>query len=343
MTVSLHCGQLPLQEIGREGFLLIHGGAGPQDPKGSQAKNATKRLSEILDAVEETPSTFESVDSGPVASRAHDWNPLWETLAKDQTEGTRRALAAAARLERSPEFNSGYGSALQCDGLARVSASFMESNQQKFSCVVNVPDCLHPSLLAAFLQGHRHSCRDALGGTELMRSLQIRPANLIAPHRFEQWCRRKSADLSALEPHSDGTGTIGAVSYDPESSQLTAVTSTGGVGFEPVGRIGDTPTVSGNYATQNFAISCTGYGEQINDLGFSVRVATWIASGRSLQDALNICLLEAAQRGSGLAAIALHRTDDCLAWACGTTEDYFVWAYRSGPLKHDFSLVMSES
>src|SRR5699024_1770312 len=59
----------------------------------------------------------------------------------------------------------------------------------------------------------------------------------------------------------DKFGTVGAVARDKEGS-LAAGTSTGGMNNKRFGRIGDSPIIgAGNYANNQVAISCTGWGE----------------------------------------------------------------------------------
>ena len=65
-----------------------------------------------------------------------------------------------------------------------------------------------------------------------------------------------------------------------------ARTSTGGRGHEAVGRVSDTPTPAGNYASGEVAISATGFGEQILDLNVAGRIATRVTDGLSLEESL---------------------------------------------------------
>lgn len=352
-NIALHTRHRLLSDLGTSGLLLVHGGAGPQDPKGEHALQARASLQLALN---DTPEP---------------WHPDWQTAAHQtlhafraevpdhslqapgsvQASGTpraphiRRGLSAVAVLERDPLFNAGWGAAIQADGQTRVSAAFMESAQQKFSSVVNALDCLHPSLLAAHLQGHYHSMLDSTGAAQLMSRLKLPQTNLATPKRFAQFVEKKSRALetAADSPsRSNGTGTVGAVTVSPQGL-LSTTTSTGGVGYEPPGRIGDSGTVSGTYADGQTAISCTGYGEQITDLGFAVRTAVLCQTGLSLEDAMEKCLSEAAHRGFGLAAIAAHVRDGKVTWCMGTTESYFVWAWCTGSESSDFLTTLEDA
>jgi L-asparaginase len=236
------------------------------------------------------------------------------------------ALFAAGALEEEPLFNAGLGAALQGDGVARVSAAFMESTRQKMSAVMNVQGVVRPSFLAHHLQSERFSCLDALGGQALAARLGVPFADLVTPFRFDSWAAQRRETLNAPDSSvTGGKGTIGCVTLDT-TGVLAAVTSTGGAGNETPGRVGDTPTVAGNYCTSRVAVSCTGYGEQILACAFAARLATRVDDGLSLEAAMRKGIDEAFAKGYGLAAIAVAREGDDAVWAAGTTEGYFIWA-----------------
>jgi L-asparaginase len=305
-------GSFQLEELSpHQTAFLIHGGAGPQDPKGPEMDTARSAIQQIAQIV--------AVD-GHIGVPRIDDSP--ETHLAESC-----ALLASTKLEDHPSFNAGIGSAVQGDGLIRVSASFMESTRAKFSGVINVRDLRNPSLLAHHLQTKRFSVLDQTGCEALARDLGLPHENLFTPKRFNRWLELRQREIELGSQQADGKGTIGCVAIDA-AANLAAVTSTGGVGNETPGRVGDTPTVAGNYCTKNIAISCTGYGEQIIDDGFAVRLAVRAEDGKNLEDAMHRCLDESMARDHGLAAIALYyqRETHTISWVAGTTEDYFVWA-----------------
>lgn len=315
MSVVLRHGKSTLDSFGSLGCLaLIHGGAGPADPKGQQAKAARDAMETVGRALCEMPL--------PVLIDALERRSL--------TRAERFALAGCNLLEAHPRFNAGYGSALQSDGTPRVSASFMESTRQKFSAVINGTEVLHPSELAAYLQEERFCVLDNQGVDRLVRQLGIPRADLVTHLRFERWLQLRRESLPGEPPVADGKGTVGCVCVDA-AGNLAAGTSTGGVGNETVGRVGDTPTVAGNFCTREVAISCTGYGEQILDTAFAARVGVRVSDGLSLREAMEKSFAEAAERGFEFAAIAVgvNRESGVVEWVNGTTEAYFVWALLS--------------
>ena len=81
-----------------------------------------------------------------------------------------------------------------------------------------------------------------------------------------------------------GTGTVGCVASDKEG-KLAVATSTGGKGFELVGRISDSATVAGNYANANCAVSLTGVGEDIVSNATAAKIVTRVTDGFTLENA----------------------------------------------------------
>jgi L-asparaginase len=307
MGVELQSGRFKLAELSRiaSGALtVLHGGAAPVDPGKDEAevtRAAVRKMIAELSAYQKSSS-----DS--------------RTIAEAQV------LLGARLLEADPNFNAGYGAALQEDGTPRVSSGFMESTRQKCSAVINALEVKYPSELAYALQSRRFSVLDGQGAEMLARELGVARANLITPKRFDRWVELKRKTLVGAH-QADGHGTIGAVSVSREG-HLAAVTSTGGVGNETVGRVGDTPTAAGNYCTEKVAISCTGIGEQIIAHALAPRVAVRVDEGMDLEAAMRKSLGEADQRKYEFAAIAVafDRARGEVHWCAGRTTLNMVWA-----------------
>jgi len=312
MSIALLDGEAPLSTAQHLPCFLIHGGCGPEDPKAEGVAEASAALAEVVSQVRRAAPTF---------------TPQFQVSYRNTPphDAARVTLLASRLLEDDPNFNAGYGAALQSDGVARVSASFMESVEEKFSGVMNVTKVAHPSELAFHLQQHRFPVLDTVGATNLARELLVEPAELTIPRRFEKWVKSRRESLFGGAEAQLGTGTIGCVAIDA-AARLAACTSTGGVGNETVGRVGDSPTVAGNYCSRLLAVSCTGYGEQILNQAFAARLSVRVQDGMSLKDALHRSLQEADAKEYGLAAICIAVRDETLYWAAGTTEGYFVWA-----------------
>lgn len=236
-------------------LVLIHGGAGPQDPTAEGIDRANNALAKIA------KQAVAMIECGI---------PL-----------TRIACFCLQQLEEDPQFNAGIGSALQSDGVARLSASLMIGEKQSFSAVIAAPYISYPSLLVEALQTRRAKVLTHPGTDLLARELHLPIHSNITEKRAKRW-------LAIMEKEGYAGGyecdTVGVVIRD-ENGKLVAASSTGGRGHEYPGRVGDTPTVAGNYASKYAAIAVTGYGEQITNDAIAARIETRIRDGASLQKA----------------------------------------------------------
>ncbi len=134
---------------------------------------------------------------------------------------------------------------------------------------------------------------------------------------------RKMANLVSTPA---GTGTIGVVALDARGC-LAAGTSTGGKGFERIGRVSDSAMPAGNYATSLAGISCTGIGEDIIDECLAARIVVRVTDGLSLSAAFERSLTEAKRNQRDLGAIGIDATG-AIAW--GKTSEVLLAAYHTG-------------
>ena len=103
-----------------------------------------------------------------------------------------------------------------------------------------------------------------------------------------------------------GKGTVGCVALDGEG-RLAVATSTGGKGFELVGRISDSATVAGNFANEYCAVSCTGVGEDIVSNATAAKIVTRVTDGFSLQNAVEKTFTELQQIDGFAGVIAIDK------------------------------------
>ena len=101
-----------------------------------------------------------------------------------------------------------------------------------------------------------------------------------------------------------GKGTVGCVALD-KNGHLAAATSTGGKGFEIVGRISDSATVAGNFANKFAAVSCTGVGEDIVSNATASKIVTRVTDGMSLEKAFEKTFAELKEIDGFAGAIAI--------------------------------------
>ena len=118
MNTSFGQEKLPL--------IIIHGGASPIDPKGNALKSAI--------------SSIENMAS------------LCMNELRSGKSAIKTVVQCLQMLENDAQFNAGIGSALQSDGIPRLTSSIMDGNKQNLSGVISVPYVSNPSKLAEKLQ-----------------------------------------------------------------------------------------------------------------------------------------------------------------------------------------------
>lgn len=303
--------------------LIIHGGAG-SSLKGKQGAEAVRQsLYKVLEEV------YALLLAGASAQAA--------------------VVRGCHLLEDDARFNAGTGSVLQSDGQIRMSASLMDGLNQRFSGVINVSRVQHPIELAQALQSSSDRVLSDYGSAELVRELQIPIYNPLIEIRLQEWIQERQenfireaagvvAEQELVEETNARRGTIGVVALDSQGG-LAAGTSTGGKGFERIGRVSDSAMPAGNYATAHAAVSCTGIGEDIIDECLAARIVVRVTDGLSLQDAMKRSFAEAHQHKRDLGAIALDATGE-IAW--GKTSEVLLAAYHNGEQMGD-TLGMAET
>ena len=264
--------------------LIIHGGAGPH-PSAERQALLKEHLARIA-----------------------------QTVHAQLTEGTPAldAVVEANRLlEDCPEFNAGTGSKLQSDGAARLSASLMDGTTERFAGVVNIEGTKNPILLTQALLSERDRTLCGEGARTRALELGLEQADVRTPASIARWKAAQEGE----------TGTVGAVAVDLQG-RIAAGTSTGGRGMERVGRVSDSCTVAGNFATAAAGVSCTGIGEDIVDGALAVRLVAGVDAGLSLEDAAAGLVARMRERGwtAGLIALDTHGL-----WAAIHTTDVMHW------------------
>ncbi|MEH2454587.1 isoaspartyl peptidase/L-asparaginase [Nostoc sp.] len=291
--------------------LIIHGGAG-SSLHGKGALEAVRRsLHTVIEEV------YSLLLCGATASEA--------------------VVQGCQILEDNPRFNAGTGSVLQSDGQIRMSASLMDGALGRFSGVINISRVKNPIELAQFLQNSPDRVLSDFGSAELAREMQLPSYNALTDLRLQEWIQERQdnfkstmanvvAEPEILETSNAGRGTIGVVALDAYG-RLAAGTSTGGKGFERIGRVSDSAMPAGNYATSNAGVSCTGIGEDIIDECLAPRIVVRVTDGMSLKEAMQRSFGEAHQNKRDFGAIALD-VSGAIAW--GKTCEILLAAYHDG-------------
>ncbi|HEY9850119.1 MAG TPA: isoaspartyl peptidase/L-asparaginase [Leptolyngbyaceae cyanobacterium] len=291
--------------------LIIHGGAGSSLKGKGGVELVRKSLFKVLEEV------YPMLLAGASAAEA--------------------VVRGCQLLEDDPRFNAGTGSVLQSDGQIRMSASLMEGTIQRFSGVINVSRVQNPIFLAQSLQCSPDRVLSDFGSAELVRELQVPIYNPLTDIRLQEWIQERDenfvkemagvvAEKELVTDSSAGRGTIGVVALDDRGC-IVAGTSTGGKGFERIGRVSDSAMPAGNYANSDAGISCTGIGEDIIDECLAPRIVVRVTDGLSLMAAFDRTFKESRSRNRDLGAIGIDRTGT-IAW--GKTSEVLLAAYHTG-------------
>jgi L-asparaginase len=184
-------------------------------------------------------------------------------------------------LEDEPLFNAGTGSLLQSDGEVRMSAALMDSESRRFSGVINIQNVKNPIDVADLLAKEKNTVLAGELATRYAREQGFTAYDPITPSRriwYEKTCLPEN-------------GTVGIVALDAKGI-ICAGTSTGGIGCEIPGRVSDSATIAGTYASNAAGVSCTGIGEHIINEGVAIKIVTLVEAGLPLRRAVNQVLEE---------------------------------------------------
>jgi len=152
----------------------------------------------------------------------------------------------------------------------------MDGVSKKMSGVINLEDTKNPIQVAMVLQKEQDRILAGEGAINYARKHGFKEFSTEIPlRRLEYETKLKSL----------GTGTVGCVALD-KNGHLAAATSTGGKGFELVGRVSDSATVAGNYANDDCGVSLTGVGEDIVSGAMAAKIVTRVTDGMSLNIAV---------------------------------------------------------
>lgn len=208
---------------------------------------------------------------------------------------TETVVYAVTLLEDSPLFNAGIGSQIQSDGQIRMSAALMDGTRQKLSGVINIQNVQNPIKVAEKLMPYDDRVLGGGGATDFAHKNGFAAFSTETPERRAEFEKKLAAT---------GTGTVGCVALDADG-KLAVATSTGGKGFEMVGRISDSATVAGNYVNAHCGVSCTGVGEDIVSNATAAKIVTRVTDGLPIADAFEKTFAELKPYDGFAGAIAI--------------------------------------
>lgn len=253
--------------------LILHGGAGAQDPSLRDAR--LQGLRRAFDAA-------------------------W-TIMQHDGAALDAAVCAVVELENEPVFNAGVGSCLTEDGDIEMDASVMEGSTFRVGAVGAVRTVRNPILLAkALMATERHVFLVGAGAERFARTQGFpvaTRAELMTERQFQRW---RTAQTKG-EP-----GTVGAVALD-KAGHLAAATSTGGIFNKQAGRIGDSPIIgAGTYADDTLgASSATGQGEAIIRTTLTRTAVEFLRGGKDPMPAAKMAIEVLKKRTGGEGGLVL--------------------------------------
>ncbi len=251
--------------------IIIHGGFFSESSQTAETKIAKQQsLKRIID---------------------RSWDYLKEHTAAETV------VFAVSLLEDDELFNAGTGSQIQSDGKIRMSASLMNGETQKFSGVINIESVKNPIKVAELLKDEDDRVLGGEGAKIYAAKHGIEDYSTEIPQRRAEYEEKL---------RNGGLGTVGCVVLDKDG-KLAAATSTGGKGFELVGRISDSATVAGNYANRYCAVSCTGVGEDIVSNATAAKIVTRVSDGQPVKEAFRKTFAELAEIDGFAGAIGIDR------------------------------------
>lgn len=208
---------------------------------------------------------------------------------------TQTVVYAVSLLENSPLFNAGTGSQIQSDGEIRMSAALMDGETQKMSGVINIQNVQNPIFVAEKLLPYDDRVLGGEGATQFAHANGFPEFSTETPERRGEYEKKLAGT---------GVGTVGCVALDAEG-KIAVATSTGGKGFEMVGRISDSATIAGNYANAFCGVSCTGVGEDIVSNATAAKIVTRVTDGMPIADAFTKTFAELKPYDGFAGAIAI--------------------------------------
>jgi len=220
--------------------LVVHGGAGTA----TKASYSPERAQQYVDKLTEVLET-----GGRILEKGGS--------SLDAVEACIRIM------EDSPMFNAGKGAVFNEFGKNELDASFMDGKTLNAGAVTGVSTIKNPITAARkVMEKSPHVMLAGKGAEAFARKMGldiVDSSYFFSQRRWDSYMRAKTR---REEEKNKKFSTVGAVALD-KAGNLAAGTSTGGMTYKMLGRIGDSPVIgAGTYANNNTcAVSATGHGE----------------------------------------------------------------------------------
>jgi L-asparaginase len=281
-------------------ILIIHGGLSPFNDDTLQDKQ--QKMSSILE---------------------QSYQQLLKSTAMEAV------ILAVKLMEDEDVFNAGYGSDLQADGEARLSASLINGSDNQFSGLVNIEHIKNPILVTRYLMAEKDKVLSGQYGLKYALSKGFKKENVKSERSIKRW--KEKAQMK--------TDTVGACALDLHGHIASAV-STGGVGGETPGRVSDSPTPGGNYANDACAVVTSGMGQQIINECVAAKIVVRRTDGQSLETAFKNTFSKIRQEHLEIGAIGVDHKGN-IGW--DEVGGILAFAYKTPQKEKIFSFKEKQS
>ena len=248
----------------------------------------------------------------------------WQVLLKSGS-ALDAVEAAVIVMEDAPAFDAGVGSYLNRDGAVELDASIMDGRTLDAGAVAGVQRVKNPIVLARRVLESEHTFLIARGAEQFAQEkgiALIENTELRTPKQIEIWKQclaNPPAPKDARYVPLQGYGTVGCVAVD-RNGNIAAGTSTGGMKFKHVGRVGDSPLIgAGVYADSlRGGASSTGWGEAITRVVLAKSAVDALADNRDPREVARDAIEHLARRVGGTGGIILADRNGRVGFAFNT-------------------------
>jgi len=233
--------------------------------------------------------------------------------------------AAIREVEEDTSIRSvGIGGYPNIEGTIELDAAIMDGSNLNAGAVAAVRNVVHPiSLARKVMEETPHVMVVGEGAVKLAKHFGLYKENIRLQEEVEkEWKdfllssakqkpeKRKLEYWAKIIYEQRIHDTIGCVALDKEG-RIAAGTSTSGLKFKLVGRVGDSPIIgAGLYANEFGGAAATGLGENIIVHNVARLVVSYIENGYSAEDAARMAverILKTKKKTESIAFVALDK------------------------------------
>lgn len=197
---------------------------------------------------------------------------------------------AVIQVEDTAEFTSvGYGGLPNEDGLVELDAAFMNGTSLSIGAVAGIRNFKNPCQIAKKLMKEPlNNFLVGKGAEKYALQHNFEQKNMLTEASHKKWVHHKEkVILGEMRPYI-GHDTVCVIGLD-QNDQMATCTSTSGLFFKKVGRVGDSPIPgAGYYVDSEVGGACaTGLGEDLMKGAISYEIVRLMEMGLSPMKACN--------------------------------------------------------